>query len=216
MQLTYFFDVCSMWCALGDEIVAELGHRYAERLRVTWKIALINGGQPLEADPEQELWYYDRCEFVTGRRFNHRWLEKKSQSTWLPNSLIAAAWRFGQGQVVHQALRSAAMERGEPILQRSVALSLAAQASGISTETFANILDDPTLAAELLDSFAEFESYHIDQRPAFVLRSEIGDTAVFSGIYRREPVFAAVEAMLHDEYKYLQHAASYPPIPPVR
>ncbi len=216
MHLTYFFDVCSMWCALGDEIVAGLCHQYGSRLQVTWKIALINGGQPLEADPEQELWYYDRCEFVTGRRFNHRWLEKKTQSTWVPNSLIAAAWRFGQGQAVHRALKSAAMERGEPILQRSLALRLAAEASGIAVETLENLLDDPSLAAELLDSFAEFESYRIDQRPAFVLRSEIGDTAVFSGIYRPEPIFAAVEAMLHDENKYLQHAASYPPIPPVR
>jgi predicted DsbA family dithiol-disulfide isomerase len=70
----------------------------------------------MAAGPEQELWYYDRCEIVTGRRFNHRWLERKNQSTWLPNSLIAAAWRFGKGKEVHQALKSAAMERGEPIL----------------------------------------------------------------------------------------------------
>ena len=78
MQLTYFFDVCSMWCALGDEVISELCQRYGARVHVTWKIALINGGLPMEAGPEQELWYYDRCEFVTGRRFNHRWLERKS------------------------------------------------------------------------------------------------------------------------------------------
>ena len=28
MQLTYFFDVCSVWCALGDETIAEVGARY--------------------------------------------------------------------------------------------------------------------------------------------------------------------------------------------
>ena len=45
------------------------------------------------------------------------------------------------------------------------------------------------------------------------LRSAIGDTAVFSGIYRSEPIFAALEAMLHDEEKYAEHASSHGPIP---
>ena len=213
MQITYFFDVCSMWCALGDEVIAEVGRRYGARVQVTWKIALINGGKPMEAGPEQELWYYDRCEIVTGRRFNHRWLERKGLSTWIPNSLIAAAWRFGKGKEVHQALKSAAMDRGEPILQRALALKFAGEASGIATETLANAMDDPALASELRNSLSEFESYRIDQRPAFILRSTIGDTAVFSGIYRSEPIFAALEAMLRDEEKYMEHASSHPPMP---
>ena len=213
MQLTYFFDVCSMWCALGDEVVAELCQRYGARIHVTWKIALINGGEPMEAGPEQEHWYYDRCEFVTGRRFNHLWLERKNQSTCLPNSVIAAAWKFGKGKEVHQALKSAAMERGEPILQRDVALKLAVEASGITPAILAGAIDDPELASELRASYSEFDSYRIDQRPAFILRSAIGDTAVFSGIYRREPIFAAVEAMLRDEERYKEHASSYQPIP---
>jgi hypothetical protein len=48
---------------------------------------------------------------------------KKNQPTWLPNSVIAAAWKFGKGKEVHQALKSAAMERGEPILQLQTARS---------------------------------------------------------------------------------------------
>jgi predicted DsbA family dithiol-disulfide isomerase len=213
MQLTYFFDVCSMWCALGDEVVTEVCQRYGTRVPVTWKIALINGGKPMEAGPEQELWYYDRCEIVTGRRFNHRWLESRQQSTVIPNSLIAAAWRFGKGKPVHEALKSAAMERGEPILQRAVALKLASEASGIAQETLASTIDDPSLASELEESLLEFESYQIDQRPAFILRSAIGDTAVFSGVYRGGPIFAALSTMLQDEEKYAEHASSHPPIP---
>ena len=41
-------------------MIAEVGRGMAQR-EVTWKIALINGGQPMEAGPEQELWYYDRA-----------------------------------------------------------------------------------------------------------------------------------------------------------
>jgi predicted DsbA family dithiol-disulfide isomerase len=213
MQLTYFFDVCSMWCALGDEVIADVCQAYGARVPVTWKIALINGGKTMDAGPAQELWYYDRCEIVTGRRFNHRWLESRHQSTWLPNSLIAAAGRFGKGKAVHEALRSAAMERGEPILQRAFALKLASEVSGVAGETLASAIDDPLLASELRESLAEFESYRIDQRPAFILRSAIGDVAVLSGLYRPEPIFAVLEAMLQDEDKYAEHSLSNPPIP---
>jgi predicted DsbA family dithiol-disulfide isomerase len=67
MQLTYFFDVCSMWCALGDEALVTVQERYGKRVPVTWKVALINDGEPMDAGLEQELWYYDRCEIATGR-----------------------------------------------------------------------------------------------------------------------------------------------------
>jgi hypothetical protein len=202
-----------MWCALGDEVMVELNRRYGHRATFTWKIALINGGKPMDAGPEQELWFYDRCEFVTGRRFNHRWLERKGQSTRLPNTVIAASWKFGKGKDVHHALKIAAIERGEPILQREVALKLGAQAADINEQVLATAIDDPDLAASLRQSLADFESYRIDQRPAFVLQSAIGDVAVFSGVYRQEPLIAALDAMLQDEERYQQHASTFTPIP---
>lgn len=98
MQLTYFFDVCSMWCALSDAVLAEIQKRYGDRVPITRKIALINDGAPLAAGLEQEQWYYQRCEVTTGRRFNHRWIEKRGQLTWLPNALIYVrkAWPRAQ------------------------------------------------------------------------------------------------------------------------
>jgi predicted DsbA family dithiol-disulfide isomerase len=198
-----------MWCVLGDEVVAELSQRYGSGVHVRRKIALINGGRPMDAGTLvlRSLRNRDRP------RFNHRWLERRNQSTWLPNSIIAAAWKFGKAKEVHQALKSAAMERGEPILQRAVALKIACEASGIASEALANAIDDPTLASELRESLSEFESHRIDQRPAFILRSAIGDSAIFSGIYRPEPIFAALEAMLRDEEKYEEHALTHPAIP---
>ena len=58
MRLTYFFDVCSVWCVLGDEVIAEIGVRYGARVPVSWKIALINRGKPMEAVVDLEV--YDR------------------------------------------------------------------------------------------------------------------------------------------------------------
>ena len=112
MQLTYFFDVCSMWCALADEVLAGIQKRYGDRVPITRKIALINDGAPMAAGLEQEQWYYQRCEATTGRRFDHRWIEKRGQLTWLPNALIYASEKLGYGDKVHEALKLAGLTGG--------------------------------------------------------------------------------------------------------
>ena len=213
MQLTYFFDVCSMWCALGDEALVSVQERYGERVPITWKVALINDGEPMDAGRDQELWYYDRCEAATGRRFDHRWIEKRGQSTWLPNALIHMAQKLGKGAEVHRALKIAALQRGEPILRRDVALSLAVSASGLDRLTFETGIEDPALVAEIRISTAEFNTYRINQRPAYVIRSGIEDTSIFSGIYRSEPLIAAIDAMIADENAYARFAVAHAPIP---
>jgi predicted DsbA family dithiol-disulfide isomerase len=213
MQLTYFFDVCSMWCALGDEALVSVQERYGERVPITWKVALINDGEPMDAGLDQELWYYDRCEAATGRRFDHRWIEKRGQSTWLPNALIHMAQKLGKGAEVHRALKIAALQRGEPILRRDVALSLAVSASGLDRLTFETGIEDPALVAEIRISTAEFNTYRINQRPAYVIRSGIEDTSIFSGIYRSEPLIAAIDAMIADENAYARFAVAHAPIP---
>ena len=213
MQLTYFFDVCSMWCALGDEALVSVQERYGERVPITWKVALINDGEPMDAGLDQELWYYDRCEAATGRRFDHRWIEKRGQSTWLPNALIHMAQKLGKGAEVHRALKIAALQRGEPILRRDVALSVAVSASGLDRLTFETGIEDPALVAEIRISTAEFNTYRINQRPAYVIRSGIEDTSIFSGIYRSEPLIAAIDAMIADENAYARFAVAHEPIP---
>lgn len=213
MQLTYFFDVCSMWCALGDEALVTVRERYGERVPVIWRVALINDGEPMDAGLEQELWYYDRCEVATGRRFDHRWIERSGQSTLVPNALIHVAQKFGKGAEVHRALKIAALERGELILRREIALSLAVEASGLDRAALEVGIDDPETVAEIKASTAEFNAYKINQRPSFVIRSRIEDTAVFSGLYRVEPVIAAIDAMIADEDAYARFAASHAPFP---
>jgi predicted DsbA family dithiol-disulfide isomerase len=213
MEITYFFDVCSCWCALADETLLRVRERYGARVPIVWKIALINNGDPIEAGLPQELWYYDRCEAATGRRFNHHWIEKPGQTTFVPNAVIYAARKLGEGFKVHNALRMAGLERGEPILRREVALAVAIAASGLDRHGLETAMDDPVAGAEISAWTAEFNSYRIDQRPAFVLRSAIGDTAILSGLYRPEPLTAAIDAMIADEDAYTRFAATHGPIP---
>ena len=213
MQLTYFYDVCSMWCALGDEVLARIREQYGSRVPITRKIALINKGEPMDAGLEQERWFYDRCEVATGRRFDHRWIEKSGQTTWLPNRVIHIAEKLGKGEEVLEALKNEGLHKGSFILRHEVALDIAEAASGIERAKFESYLQDPTTIVEIRETTAEFSRLRLNQRPAFVIRSIIDDTAIFSGLYRAEPILSALAAMIADEDAYERFASSHPPIP---
>jgi predicted DsbA family dithiol-disulfide isomerase len=213
MTLTYYYDVCSMWCAMGDEVLAAIDKRYGSRLPIVRKIALINDGKPMDAGLEQEKWYYDRCDSVTGRRFNHHWIEKSGQTTWVPNAVIQAAENLGQGDAVREVLKREGLMEGKPFLRLEVAIELAAKATGISQAELTNAVNDEKTVNAIKASTAEFSLLPANQRPTFLLRSNIEDTALLSGIYRPEPVFAAIEAMISDEDAYERFRGSYPPIP---
>ena len=213
MNLIYYYDVCSMWCAMGDEVLVAINKRYGSRVPIVRKIALINDGKPMAAGLEQEKWYYDRCDFVTGRRFNHNWIEKPGQTTSVPNAVIQAAERLGHGDAVREILKTEGLMEGKPILRLEVALELAAKATGISSSELASAVNDDKTADAIKAGTAEFSLLPANQRPTFLLRSNIEDTALLSGIYRPEPIFAAIEAMISDEDAYERFRDSYPPIP---
>jgi predicted DsbA family dithiol-disulfide isomerase len=213
MNLTYYYDVCSMWCAMGDEVLVAINTRYGSRVPIVRKIALINDGKPMAAGLEQEKWYYDRCDFVTGRRFNHNWIEKSGQTTWVPNAVIQASESLGYGDAVREILKTEGLMEGKQILRLEVALALATKASGISQSELEHAVNDEKTANGIKTSTAEFGLLPANQRPTFLLRSNIEDTVLLSGIYRPEPVLAAVESMVSDEDAYERFRASYPPIP---
>ena len=58
-------------------------------------------------------------------------------------------------------------------------------------------------------STAEFHAMQITQRPAFVIDTEIGDRAIFSGVARVEPLAATIESMLDDAAAYTAHKAHF-------
>jgi predicted DsbA family dithiol-disulfide isomerase len=127
--------------------------------------------------------------------------------------VIYAARKLGKALEVHNALKAAGLGRGEPILRREVALDVAVGASGLDRHLIETAMDNPVTRDEISAWTAEFNSYRIDQRPAFVLRSAIGDTAILSGLYLPEPIAAAVDAMIADEDAYARFAETHDSIP---
>jgi hypothetical protein len=49
----------------------------------------------------------------------------------------------------------------------------------------------------------------VTQRPTFVIDTEIGDRAVFSGFARIAPLTAAIDSMLEDAEAYTSFAAHF-------
>ncbi len=53
----------------------------------------------------------------------------------------------------------------------------------------------------------------VTQRPTFVIDTEIGDRAVFSGFAKLEPVATTLDAMLDDVVLYKAFAAHFGSVP---
>jgi len=58
-------------------------------------------------------------------------------------------------------------------------------------------------------STAAFRALQVSQRPAFLLDSNIGDRAVFSGFWRLEPLVSAIDSMLADAAAYQSWKAHF-------
>jgi predicted DsbA family dithiol-disulfide isomerase len=179
-------------------------------LSYDWRIALVSD---LPVGREQVEWYYNRSGSVSGTHLNPDWCQGPYTS--LDANLAAEAARglgFNDDRV-RLALARAALLQGVPIYHKTVAADVVAAVTGAAPEKILTLMDDATVKERVRMGGEEFSAFHIDQRPGFVLRSTIGDTAIFSGIWSFEPLDATIGAMLSDVDKYAKFAANNPPMP---
>ena len=107
----------------------------------------------------------------------------------------------------------AALVEGVPVQYKNGAADLVATVTGAEPEAVIKLMESAQVNERIDQSEREFATLGVDQRPAFVLRSSIGDTAVFSGIWTAQPLDATIGAMLRDVDKYAVFAAENPPLP---
>ena len=67
-----------------------------------------------------------------------------------------------------------------------------------STRKIARARPSPAIETRMRESTAEFHAMQITQRPTFVVDTEIGDRAIFSGVVKFEPIAATIDRMLDD------------------
>jgi predicted DsbA family dithiol-disulfide isomerase len=130
---------------------------------------------------------------------------------WLaPNCVAEAAKDFGfTDDRVRLALAQAALREGKEIADWNVAAQTGAEAGGIDTEKLLERAKSAEIEQRVRASTAEFHTLQITQRPAFVIDTEIGDRAVFSGVIKLEPLTATIDSMLDDAAVYAAHEAHF-------
>jgi predicted DsbA family dithiol-disulfide isomerase len=211
ITVTDYLDVISSWCFWSEPMWAELRKRYESLVKFQWKIALMDPtGLPVSR--EQEQWFYRRSGMMMHSPFmlNTDWYDAKLPEWLAPNCVAEAAKDFGfTNDRVRLALARAALREGKQVADWNVAAELGGEAGAIDAAKLLERAKSPAIESRVRESTAEFHALQITQRPAFVIDTEIGDRAIFSGIVKLEPLAATIDSMLEDAAAYAVHKAHF-------
>jgi predicted DsbA family dithiol-disulfide isomerase len=211
ITLTDYLDVVSSWCFWSEPTWAELKKRYDGRVEFQWKIALMDPSG-LPTSREQEQWFYRRSGMMMRSPFmlNTDWYDPNLPEWLPPNCVAEAAKDFGfTDDRVRLALANAALREGKKVSQWEIAAEIGALAGTIDRKKLLELARSPEIEKRLRASTAEFRTLEITQRPAFLIDTEIGDRALFSGVVKLEPLAATLDSMLDDAAAYAAHKAHF-------
>ncbi len=216
LTITNYLDVISSWCFWAEPTWQELKKRYAGRIDFDWKIALMEAsGFPKTR--EQAEWFYRRSGMMMRSPFMLKpgWFEPNLKECLAPNLIAEAARDLGvTDDRVRLALANATLREGRPTGQWDVAGEIGARAGGLEQAKLIECARSPEIEARARASTAMFHALQVTQRPTFVLDSDIGDRAVFSGFASLLPLATTLDSMLDDISAYEAHAAHFgaPPV----
>jgi len=213
MQITVtdYLDVVSSWCFWSEPTWAELKKRYGGRVEFQWKIALMDPNG-LPTSREQEQWFYRRSGMMMRSPFMLKtdWYDPSLPEWLAPNCVAEAAKDFGLiDDCIRLALSRAALREGKKVSNWEIAAEIAAGAGKIDKKQLLDRAQSPEIEKRVRASTAEFHALQVTQRPTFVIDTEIGDRAVFSGIVKLEPLAATLDSMLDDATAYAAHKAHF-------
>ena len=216
ITVTNYLDVISSWCLWAEPAWAELKRRYSDRVTFEWKIALMDAsGFPKSR--EQAEWFYRRSGMMMRSPIMLKpgWFRPNLQECLAPNLIAEAAREMGvKDDRVRLALARATLHEGKSTGEWELAAAIGAEAGNLDETKLLERARSPEVEARARASTAEFHAMKVTQRPTFVLESEIGDRAIFSGFAKSEPLIASVNAMLDDLVAYDSHAAHFGEPPP--
>jgi predicted DsbA family dithiol-disulfide isomerase len=211
ITVTDYLDVVSSWCFWSEPTWAELKKRYEGRVTFQWKIALMDPSG-LPTSREQEQWFYRRSGMMMRSPFmlKTEWYDPSLPEWLAPNCVAEAAKDFGfTDDRVRLTLARAALREGKEIGDWNVAADTGAGVGGIDTRKLLERARSAEIEQRVRASTVEFYALQITQRPAFVIDTEIGDRAVFSGVIKLEPLTATIDSMLDDAAVYAAYKAHF-------
>ena len=212
ISVLYYLDVISSWCFWAEPAWAELKKRYQGKVEFGWKIALLDKiGLPVSR--AQEAWFYRRSGVLMRSPFmlSTVWYDEPIRSEYLaPNCVAVAAKDFGiTDDRVRLALAYAGLREGKLTGEWQIAAEIGARAAKLEVKELLERARSPVVEARVRADTADFHLLQVTQRPTFVLDTEIGDRAVFSGFAKLPPLVSALDAMLDDAEAYTAFAAHF-------
>jgi len=211
ITVTDYLDVVSSWCFWSEPTWAELKRRYGDRVDFQWKVALMDkDGLPISR--EQEQWFYRRSGMMMRSPFMLRtdWYDPALPEWLAPNCVAEAGKDFGiTGDEIRLALAHAALRDSQQVSDWNVAAEIGATAGKIENKKLLERAQSSVVESRVRAATAEFHALQINQRPSFVIDTEIGDRAIFSGVVKLEPIAATLESMLEDVSAYAAHKAHF-------
>jgi predicted DsbA family dithiol-disulfide isomerase len=211
ITVTSYIDVVSSWCFWSEPTWAELKKRYEGRVEFQWKIALMDA-KGLPTSREQEQWFYRRSGMMMRSPFmlNTDWYDPSLPEWLAPNCVAEAAKDFEiSDDRVRLALAHAALREGKKVAEWDISAQIGADAGKIDKKKLLERAKSSEIEKRIRSSTAEFHALQVTQRPAFLIDTEIGDRAVFSGVVKLEPFVATLDDMLDDAVIYAAHAAHF-------
>jgi predicted DsbA family dithiol-disulfide isomerase len=143
------------------------------------------------------------------------WFEPNLQECLAQNLIAEAAREMGVADDrVRMALANATEREGQHTNDWELSAEIGAKAGGLDKAKLLERARSPEIEGRARASTAEFHALQVTQRPTFVVDSEIGDRAIFSGFAKLEPIAAIIDAMLDDLAAYAAHAAHFGEVPP--
>ena len=206
-----YLDVVSSWCFWSEPTWAELKKLYDGRVEFQWKIALMDPSG-LPTSREQEQWFYRRSGMMMRSPFmlNTDWYDPSLPEWLAPNCVAEAAKDFGfTDDRVRLALAHAALREGKKVSDWEIAAEIGGAAGNIDRKKLLECARSREIEQRVRASTAEFRALQITQRPAFLVDTEIGDRAVFSGVVKLKPLAATLDSMLDDATAYAAHKAHF-------
>ena len=216
IKITYYLDVISSWCYWAEPAWRELKQKYEKSpVEFNWVIALLDKSG-LPKSRAQAEWFFRRSGTIMRSPFMLKtgWMTGLGEYL-APNCVAEAAKDFGvTDDRVRLALMEAALCAGKKVGKWDVSVAVAAWVANLDAAALLKTSRSPEIEKRVRTTTEEFHALQVTQRPTFVLKSNIDDRAVFSGLVKAGPIAAAIDAMLEDAAAYASHAAHFGAPPP--
>ena len=141
---------------------------------------------------------------------NTDWYDPSLPEWLAPNCVAEAGKDFGfTDDRIRLALARAALREGRKVSEWEVCAQIGAETGKIDNKKLLERAKSPEIEKRVRKSTAEFHELQITQRPAFMIDTEIGDRAIFSGIVKLEPLVSTLDSLLDDAAAYAAHKAHF-------